>query len=134
MRSPRRSNSAILHEQDLNVSATGFVSGRPAASNRQFGQWATSVSALTRYPELIGFGQVLKVPAGPGLRAFAARAILDPVGPLAADGSFQVVPPGPRACLLLPARRRTLEEQEQLPARWSRLLCPGSFGDLRHEL
>src|ERR1035438_1559343 len=52
---------AILHEQDLNVSATGFISGRAAASNRQFGQWATSVSALTRYPELIGFGQVLKV-------------------------------------------------------------------------
>ena len=92
---------AILHEQDLNVSASGFISGRPAASNRQFGQWATSVSALTRYPELIGFGQVLKVPAA-GLRAFAARAILDPVGPLAADGSFQVVPPGQRAyyCLL----------------------------------
>jgi diguanylate cyclase (GGDEF)-like protein len=99
---------AILHEQDLNVSASTFVSENPAASNAQFGDWVASENALIRYPELIGIGQVVIVPAAQ-LPAFAARAKVDPVGPLSANGTFQVEPPGQRPyyCLLSVAVSRS---------------------------
>ena len=86
---------AVEHEEDLIIAASGFVIGNPDASNSQFLEWATSVRALERYPELLGFGHSVIVPAS-GLAEFAARAIADPSGPLAADGTFQVVPPGER--------------------------------------
>jgi signal transduction histidine kinase len=86
---------AIQHEDDLVVSASAFVSGNPNASNRQFLQWAASVQAFVRYPELVGFGNSVIVPAT-GLAAFAAHAVADPTGPLTANGSFQIIPPGNR--------------------------------------
>lgn len=87
---------AVQREQDLVVSASGFVIGNPNASNSQFVAWANSIHALTRYPELVGFGHSVIVPAAQ-LAAFAARATRDPVGPLAANGTFKVVPAGKRA-------------------------------------
>ncbi|MEP7179877.1 MAG: diguanylate cyclase, partial [Pseudonocardiales bacterium] len=92
----------IRQEEDLIVSAGGFVAGNPAASNSEFVRWATSVRALARYPELAGFGHTVVVSAA-ALPAFAAHAVIDPAGTLAADGSFQIVPPGKRAiyCLLV---------------------------------
>jgi diguanylate cyclase (GGDEF)-like protein len=92
---------AIQHEADLVVSAGGFVAANPNASNRQFVQWANSVRALQRYPELFGLGHVVIVPAAK-LAAFAARALRDPVTPLPADSVFTVLPPGHRSsyCLL----------------------------------
>ncbi len=85
----------IQHEQDLIVSASGFIAGNPKASNLQFGIWARSVSLLVRYPEVVGIGHSVIVPAA-NLPAFAAQAVLDPAGRLAANGSFQVEPPGNR--------------------------------------
>src|ERR1039458_7793444 len=92
---------AIQHTADLVVSAGGFVAANPNASNRQFVQWANSVRALQRYPELFGLGHVVIVPAAK-LAAFAARALRDPVTPLPADSVFTVLPPGHRSsyCLL----------------------------------
>ena len=86
---------AIQHEDDLVVSASGFLAGNPTASNAQFGQWAASVQALKRYPELVRLGYVAIVPAA-DLPALAARAVADPTGPLATNGTFEVVPPGNR--------------------------------------
>jgi diguanylate cyclase (GGDEF)-like protein len=86
---------AIQHEQDLIVSARGFIAGNPRASNEQFVQWANSVDALGRYPELVGIGNAVIVTAA-DLPAFAAQAVRDPTGPLAANGTFEVVPPGSR--------------------------------------
>jgi PAS domain S-box-containing protein len=86
---------AILHEEDLIVSATGFVSGNPDASNAQFQRWVRSVRALQRYPELQGLGYLKFVPASK-LAAFGAAAQRHPVGPLASDGTFRVVPRGKR--------------------------------------
>ena len=86
---------AIQHEQDLIIGASGFIAGNPHASNLQFSQWATSVHALARYPELIGFGHSVIVPAA-DLSVFEARATIDPVGPLSPNGTFQVVPSGTR--------------------------------------
>jgi CHASE1-domain containing sensor protein len=54
---------AIQHEQDLIVSAAGFVMGNPNATEQQFVGWADSVRALERYPELFGFGESVIVPA-----------------------------------------------------------------------
>jgi diguanylate cyclase (GGDEF)-like protein len=101
---------AIQHEQDLIVSASGFVIGHPSASNAQFVAWAQSVHALARYPELLGFGHSVIVSAAE-LSAFAARAVRDPAGPLAANGTFEVVPSGKRAfyCLAVGSLSRTTQ-------------------------
>jgi diguanylate cyclase (GGDEF)-like protein len=86
---------SIQHEQDLIADASGFVVENPGATNTQFVAWAQSVHVLARYPELLGFGHSVIVPAAE-LSAFATRAVNDPAGPLAANGTFQVVPSGRR--------------------------------------
>ena len=48
---------AIEHEDDLITSADGFIAGNPNASNTEFRDWGTSVSALARYPELVGLAR-----------------------------------------------------------------------------
>jgi CHASE domain-containing protein len=101
---------SIQHEQDLIVSARGFVAGDPTASNAQFAEWAKSVNALGRYPELVGIGHSIIVPAA-ALPAFAARAVTDPAGPLTANGTFEVVPAGNRPfyCLAVGALSRNVQ-------------------------
>jgi len=98
---------AIEHEQDLIFAASAFVADDPDASNQRFREWATSVDALARYPELIGFGHTVIVTAAQ-LPAFAAQAVVDPDGPLGPHGTFQVLPPGRRSfyCLLLAGTAR----------------------------
>ena len=92
---------AIQHEQDLMISAGGFIVGSPKASTAQFVRWGNSVQALARYPEIQGFSYVVVVPASQ-LRSFAARSIADPPGPLGPGGTFQVTPPGSRPFYCLP--------------------------------
>lgn len=93
---------AIQHEDDLVVSASAFVVGNPNATNAQFVEWADSVRAFARYPELAGLGHAVIVPAAE-LAAFARRAAADPAGGVAPDGTFQVVPPGARPFYCLSA-------------------------------
>ena len=112
---------AILHEQDLMFSASGFIAGDPKASNQQFFQWATSVDAVARYPELIGFDHSVIVTAAE-LPAFAAHAVTDPVGPLAANGTFEVVPPGKRSYYCFVLAGLWLYDDALLPA--AEDLCP----------
>jgi diguanylate cyclase (GGDEF)-like protein len=101
---------AIQHEQDLIVSAGGFVAEDPTASNSQFVDWASAVHALARYPELVGIGHSVIVPAA-ALASFARTAVIDPTGPLAANGRFEVVPPGARPyyCLSVGAISRSVQ-------------------------
>ncbi len=87
---------AIQHEDDLIVSGAAYLAGNPNGSNAQFLQWATSVQALARYPELQDFGNAVVVPAS-DLSAFARRAEMHPWAPLGPNGRFEVVPPGRRA-------------------------------------
>jgi diguanylate cyclase (GGDEF)-like protein len=114
---------AIQHEEDLITSAAGFIVGASDVSNREFAQWANSVRALSRYPELEGFGYSVLVPAAQ-LDAFAARATADPSGPLGADGKFHVVPPGARPfyCLIVAGQGRG--SSLALPAGFD--LCAGA--------
>jgi hypothetical protein len=86
---------AIQHQDDLVVNASGFVVANPDASEAAFRAWATSVHVLDRYPEVLGFGFTVIVPAS-GLKAFVARVSADPATVLAPDGSVQITPPGPR--------------------------------------
>ncbi|HEX7625688.1 MAG TPA: CHASE domain-containing protein [Gaiellaceae bacterium] len=84
---------AIQHEEDLIVSARGFEVTKPQASNSAFVQWAGSVEALRRYPELLAMGYV-QIVSRPQLAAFVAGAAQ--TGPPWAHGIHGVVPPGDR--------------------------------------
>jgi diguanylate cyclase (GGDEF)-like protein len=86
---------AIRQEQDLVVNTSAFIADNPNATNAQFAQWAASVHALSRYPELEDIGRAVYVPAA-GLSAFAAQAAIE------SGGKFQVSPPGnqPYYCLI----------------------------------
>jgi diguanylate cyclase (GGDEF)-like protein len=105
----------IQHEQDLIVSASGFIAGDPSASNAQFVNWASSVNALGRYPEVTGIGHSVIVPAA-NLPAFAAQAAAHPIGPLAANGGFRVVPPGNRSYYCLSTAQVYRSLQSAFPA------------------
>jgi diguanylate cyclase (GGDEF)-like protein len=85
---------ALQHESDIVVDAGGYLVD-PNVTQTEFVGWATAVRMLDRYPEMAGVALVVLVNAA-GLPAFAARAVADPVGPLAPDGAFAVIPPGAR--------------------------------------
>ncbi len=91
---------ALQHEEDLVVSASGFVTGNPNASAGDFDRWAESVHAMQRYPELQDFGFVTLVPASQ-MAAFKARVAANPIRPLGPNSvgpreSFQILPTGKR--------------------------------------
>jgi signal transduction histidine kinase len=92
---------AIQHENDLVVSAGSYFLSIPSAANSDFRSWSLSMRAFERYPELQGIG-ITTVVESSQLSAFATKAVADPAGPLAADGTFQVVPPGSRPFYCLP--------------------------------
>jgi hypothetical protein len=54
---------AIVHEQDLAVSAAPSVGGNPDATQTQSVRSANSIRALQRQPDLPGFGETVMVPA-----------------------------------------------------------------------
>ena len=116
---------AIEKEQDLALDASGFVVGSPTASNAAFGQWANSVQALDRHPEVLGLGQVVIVPADQ-LASFATRAASDPAGPMPTDGVFQVVPPGVRTQYCLLANAQSRSAASAFPAGYD--YCTGPLG------
>ena len=97
---------AIQREQDLAVSATGFFLGTPYATNDQFLAWANTVQAMTRYPELLGWGEVVMVTPAQ-LEAYMAIAAADPAGVV--SGDFELIPPGDRPfyCLFASGQSRT---------------------------
>jgi signal transduction histidine kinase len=84
---------AIQHEDDLIVSAGGFVAGNPGVSNAEFVGGATAVGALQRYPELLSMGYIRIIDQSQ-LAAFIAGSAR--TGPAWARGIRGVVPPGRR--------------------------------------
>jgi diguanylate cyclase (GGDEF)-like protein len=93
---------AIQHEQDLVVSAGGYVAGNPTASEAQFAEWVSSVHALKRYPELSNIGDAAYVSAA-DLPAFTAKVVATTDGQPVAGGTLQIIPSGnrPYYCLSL---------------------------------
>jgi len=114
-------NLEIVHETDLLVSAGGFFADNPTADSAQLRRWADSVQALTRYPEILGFGYSVIVPASK-LAAFERRAVRDPAGTLPADGRFRVVPAGRRPYYCL-AIATVAHSHDALPAGYD--FCSG---------
>jgi signal transduction histidine kinase len=92
---------AIEHERDLVVSTSAFIATNPLLSNASLNTFLRADRAFARYPEITGVARLVVVTPAQ-LPAFAARAVKDPTGPLAPDGSFQVIPPGTRPfyCLI----------------------------------
>jgi diguanylate cyclase (GGDEF)-like protein len=86
---------AIEREQDLVFTAAGFFLGDPGATNTQFRAWSTSVQALARFPELIGWSEVLRVPASQ-LSAYAATFVTGSSAGSAGNGAFHPIPNGVR--------------------------------------
>ena len=89
---------AIQHEDDLAVDAGAFIIGNTDTTNTtnpDLARWAISAQVRARYPELQALGYIVMVPAA-DLPAFAARVVADPTSRSAADGTFQLVPPGDR--------------------------------------
>ena len=85
----------IEHEQDLVIGTAAFLANDPHASNAEFTRWARAQHAIERYPELLGLGDAVIVPAS-RVPMFAAAARRDPAGSLSRAGSFTVSPPGRR--------------------------------------
>jgi diguanylate cyclase (GGDEF)-like protein len=94
---------AIQHDDDLVVDAGGLVAD-PGLSQTAFLRWSTATRVSQRYPELTGIA-ALELVDDADLPAFAAQAAADPTGPLAANGTFEVVPDGTRPfyCLVAAA-------------------------------
>ncbi|MEP7115066.1 MAG: EAL domain-containing protein, partial [Ilumatobacteraceae bacterium] len=83
----------ILREDDLATIAAAFYLRTPYATNDQFLKWANSVKAMERYPELLGWGEVVMVTAEQ-LKIYKAAAAADPSGVV--SGDFEVTPAGDR--------------------------------------
>jgi len=101
---------AIHDEESIVVHSSAFFRSNPDASNPEFARWLTSVQAFERYPELVRSGLLVRITRAE-LPAYAARAIKDPSGPLSADGSFEVIPPGVRPfyCFVVAQQHRPTE-------------------------
>jgi diguanylate cyclase (GGDEF)-like protein len=80
---------AIQHEQDLVVNASSYIHSNPTVSNTTFLDWTSSVSILSRYPELVALGSVVLVPtpsrAASCLPHFALSRVVGPPGAAAPD-------------------------------------------------
>ncbi len=89
----------LQHQDDLVVNAAAFVVTNAAATQAQFRSWATTAHVLDRYPEVLGFGVLVIVPAA-DLASFVTQLTADPPG--TSDSPFQLLPPGDRPfyCLL----------------------------------
>jgi diguanylate cyclase (GGDEF)-like protein len=99
---------AILREADLALSASAFYLRTPYATNSQFVEWAESVKAMERYPELLGWGEVVMV-TPEQLELYMAAAAANPAGVV--SGTFEVIPPGDRPfyCFFLSGESRTTD-------------------------
>jgi diguanylate cyclase (GGDEF)-like protein len=93
----------LQREHDLVVSASAFFLNSPHADEGSFRQWAGDVGALARYPELLGMGEAVIVPAS-RLSEFEAASSETKTG-------FSVIPGGKRPfyCLSVAGLARNTE-------------------------
>ncbi len=114
---------AIRREQDLAFAAAGFFLGDPGATSAQFREWATSVQALVRFPELIGLTDVVRVPASQ-LSAYAAKFVTGTSAGSAGKGPFHPIPSGARPYYCLTGARVARIPEAAPPVDY----CTGAIG------
>ncbi len=73
---------AIAHQDDLVLNVGAYVIANPNASQADVVHWSEAADHMDRFPEVLGFGFVVIVPAAE-LPAFIETAVADPVGYLA---------------------------------------------------
>jgi diguanylate cyclase (GGDEF)-like protein len=105
---------SLQHEEDLVVDAGGLLTD-PGLTQTAFRHWASAARTAERYPEMSGLALLQLVEDG-DLPAFAAQAQADPTGPLGADGTFVVDPPGPRPFYCLVAAAVAIGPMPATPA------------------
>lgn len=105
---------AIVHEQDLAISAGAVLVRNPDATEADFLVWTKSVRAFARYPEMQTIFDIQQVLPSQ-LTAYAARQVADPSGPLAAPGTFAVTPAGSRPYYCLASVSRSRNTTTDLP-------------------
>jgi len=115
----------LQHESDLILGARAFVVGNPDASEAQFAQWANTMGALQRYPELQGFGESRIITASE-LPAFAAKPVIEAVGASVSSVPFQVIPAGSRPFYCFTVLGLSRNIKESLPPGFD--LCAGAEG------
>ena len=116
---------ALQHEHDLVISAAAFLLGSQDTTEATFLQWANSVQALDRYPELQGFGDTTIVSAS-GLARFAAQSNAAPATGYAPSLPFTVVPAGARAFYCFATVGLDRSANAGVPAGFD--LCSGTQG------
>lgn len=99
----------------------------PALTNRGFAAWTAALGAYQRYPELVGWGFEVAVPAK-DLGAFTRRIAADPPGPLGPGNTITVIPPGSRPfyCLEELSSSRSAGVTSSFPEGTD--ICAGSTG------
>jgi diguanylate cyclase (GGDEF)-like protein len=105
---------AIVHEQDLTISTGAVLIRNPDTTEADFLGWTKSVRAFARYPEVQTIFDIQLVRPSQ-LRAYAARQVADPSGPLAAPGTFAVTPSGNRPYYCLASVSRSRRTTTDLP-------------------
>jgi len=105
---------AIQREEDLVADAGGMLTDADL-SPTSFLEWAGAARVLERYPEMEGMGALVLV-EGAALPAFAKRAVADPAGTLAADGTFELLPGGTRPFYCLVAAGIATSSSTPMPA------------------
>ena len=113
---------SLQHETDLVLSAQAFILDNPQDSEAQFVQWASTLGALRRYPELRGFGESRIIPRSE-LQFFAAHPIIE-AGATAAP--FRVIPSGTRPFYCFTVLGLSRDEKESLPPGFD--FCAGTQG------
>jgi diguanylate cyclase (GGDEF)-like protein len=115
----------LQHEHDLVVSASAFFLNSPHSNEESFLQWAGDVGALARYPELLGIGEAVIVPASQ-LPAFEAASRATQTGAGSSPTGFSVIPPGKRPfyCLSIAGLARNAEAAVPV----GEDLCAGALG------
>jgi diguanylate cyclase (GGDEF)-like protein len=115
----------LQHEHDLVVSAGAFFLNSPHANEESFLQWADDVGALARYPELLGMGEAVIVPATE-LAGFEAASSETKTGSGSSQTRFSVIPAGKRPfyCLSVAGLARSAEASVPI----GEDLCAGPSG------
>ena len=84
---------AVQREDDLTISAGGFIASNPNVSNRQFSQWVSSLHTVARYPELRGLGYIAKVTAAACCRRMPPKRSGTPLDRWPPVGRFRFLRP-----------------------------------------